>query len=578
MRAPHPRASRRRARRILNDATGETERAPRSSTAAYRTTSTRTFPGAEARREASSRPSSPRRRRSAGPSWTRTARRRRCDRARRKTRRRARRRRARRRAFPPKPPPRRRAISPKPRRGGGRFRRKRAARHDPPRVRTPHAEHDPSAPWRAPVALVIAHYDEWDDLDEMPVWANNSKDPRVHPDAPTARGYTVGADVPASAPRVARLRAQPRVRGRRVPAVRAGPLRQPPGRRRVRAGGRGQDRRRAFAARQSRDAPKGARRRRVPPDQRRLGWKLRAGVLPQARPVPGVVVGDVAADVDKCWRTVAGWWGHEGRPRRCPPPGYCCNYSRRRAKASARRRWRRGAKAYEALIERGERSPGAGPVATRTDDKWQIAIALEHMAHVMFGGHFPHYPRHCGEARVGASNENENENENAFLDAPVMGTFPDACCGGDACGAKGPFYAEDTDWTAGEPDFESGAPLAAREPPDLGKGRTRAPGPGWATPRRRATTRWSASPPGRDVSELDARRRARGSSSSERRWRRRGKTSPSWATTTARGASPSRRAPTVKGRVTRARRGVTAGGARRRAAAAEFERRSRRMT
>ena len=203
-----------------------------------------------------------------------------------------------------------------------------------------HAEHDPSAPWRAPVALVIAHYDEWDDLDEMPVWANNSKDPRVHPDAPTARGYTVAPMYQRRRPESPGYVPNHGYEGGvylrfvldhydNLPDVAvfvqadADKIGDVPSPRQVR---------------------RPARRRRHL-HQRRLGWKLRAGVLPQARPVPGVVVGDVAADVDKCRRTVAGWWGTSGRPRRCPPSrGTAATTSRRRAKASARRRWRRGAK------------------------------------------------------------------------------------------------------------------------------------------------------------------------------------------------------------------------------------------
>ena len=333
-----------------------------------------------------------------------------------------------------------------------------------------HAEHDPSAPWRAPVALVIAHYDEWDDLDEMPVWANNSKDPRVHPDAPTARGYTVA----------------PMYQRRRPESPGYVPNHGYEGGVYLRFVLDHYDNLPDVAVFVQADADKigdvPSRLGKVVTRQKErgdvgylpinVGWdgNFEQVYFHKRDPYQEWWSETSLRDVDKCWRTVAGWWGHEWPSETVPTvSGYCCNYfaaSRESIRATPLATWR---KAYEALIERGECSPGAGPVATRTDDKWQIAIALEHMAHVMFGGHFPHYPRHCGEARVGASNENENENENAFLDAPVMGTFPDACCGGDACGAKGPFYAEDTDWTAGEPDFESGAPPRL-EPPDLGKG------------------------------------------------------------------------------------------------------------
>jgi len=63
-------------------------------------------------------------------------------------------------------------------------------------------------------------------------------------------------------------------------------------------------------------------------------------------------------------------------------------------------------------------------VGTRDDDKWQLAITLEHLAHVMFGGHFPHYPRQCSGD----------------------GAFRDQCCDGTSCGAKGLYYMEGTDW------------------------------------------------------------------------------------------------------------------------------------
>ncbi len=43
--------------------------------------------------------------------------------------------------------------------------------------------------------------------------------------------------------------------------------------------------------------------------------------------------------------------------------------------------WR---KAYEQLIERAD--CGSGPMATRVDDKWQIAITLEHLADMVKKG------------------------------------------------------------------------------------------------------------------------------------------------------------------------------------------------
>jgi hypothetical protein len=180
--------------------------------------------------------------------------------------------------------------------------------------------------------------------------------------------------------------------------------------------------------------------------------------------------------IDQCWRTVAGWWGHEWPQETVPTvSGYCCNYfaaSRESIRKTPLETWK---KAYESLIERAECVPGSGPVATRVDDKWQIAVTLEHMAHIMFGGHFPHYPRHCGEARVGATNDESREASETSETAEkkdaalVMGVFPDSCCGGDACLSKGAFYTETTDWNADVLDFDSGDPPRP-EPPDLAEG------------------------------------------------------------------------------------------------------------
>ena len=434
----------------------------------------------------------------------------------------------------PKPPPRRRAIPPKTRRPS------RPAASSYPYS----AEHDPSAPWRAPVALVIAHYDEWDDLDEMPVWANNSKDPRVHPDAPTARGYTVA----------------PMYQRRRPESPGYVPNHGYEGGVYLQFVLDHYDNLPDVAVFVQADADKigdvPSRLGKVVTRQKErgdvgylpinVGWdgNFEQVYFHKRDPYQEWWSETSLPDVDKCWRTVAGLWGHEWPSETVPTvSGYCCNSPpRRRGKhpPTPLATWR---KAYETLIERGECSPGAGPVATRTDDKWQIAIALEHMAHVMFGGHLKHYPRHCGEARVGASNENENENENAFLDAPVMGTFPDACCGGDACGAKGAFYAEDTDWTADEPDFESGAPPRL-EPPDLGKGEDQS---AWAALGHPAQARddalvglaaLSGMSPYSDadpaVRSVEFKRAALAAARED---------VAGWATTKTRGASPSRRAP-----------------------------------
>jgi hypothetical protein len=108
-------------------------------------------------------------------------------------------------------------------------------------------------------------------------------------------------------------------------------------------------------------------------------------------------------------------------------------------------------KAYNQLIVKAECVEGAGPVATRDDDKWQIAITLEHLAHIMFGGHFPHYPRQCGGGGEGVGG----------------GLFRDECCDGTSCRAKGSYYFEDTDWLAqGGATIVSDPPTVVRRPPD----------------------------------------------------------------------------------------------------------------
>ena len=344
----------------------------RSSTAAYRTTSTRTFPGAEARWRRSSRLSSPRRRRSAGPSWTRTART--CG---------------------------RRAAEDAEEGaaggglGGGRFRRnlrrgggpsaetsaaaegdsaENAPPVDPPRVRTPHAEHDPSAPWRAPVALAIAHYDEWDDLDEMPVWANNSKDPRVHPDAPTARGYTVA----------------PMYQRRRPESPGYVPNHGYEGGVYLRFVLDHYDNLPDVAVFVQADADKigdvPSRLGKVVTRQKErgdvgylpinVGWdgNFEQVYFHKRDPYQEWWSETSLRDVDKCWRTVAGWWGHEWPSETVPTvSGYCCNYfaaSRRkhpRDAAARRGAKRRGAHRARRVLAR--RGPGGDAHGRQVADR-----------------------------------------------------------------------------------------------------------------------------------------------------------------------------------------------------------------
>jgi hypothetical protein len=326
------------------------------------------------------------------------------------------------------------------------------------------------------VAVVVAHYDEWDALPEMPVWANNSKDPRFFPDSPRARGYTVAPMYQRRRPENPGFVPNHGYEGGvylkfvvdhydNLPDVTV--FMQ------------------ADADAQS-DLP--SRLGKVVTRQKNFGdidyLPINVGndfnpeqvYFYKRDPYQEWWKETSLRAIDQCWRTVAGWWGHEWPQETVPTvSGYCCNYfaaSRESIRKTPLETWK---KAYESLIERAECVPGSGPVATRVDDKWQIAVTLEHMAHIMFGGHFPHYPRHCGEARVGATNDESREasetSETAEKKdaAPVMGVFPDSCCGGDACLSKGAFYTEDTDWNADVLDFENGDPPRP-EPPDLAEG------------------------------------------------------------------------------------------------------------
>jgi hypothetical protein len=54
-----------------------------------------------------------------------------------------------------------------------------------------HAEPDLGRPWPTRVVTVTSVYDEWDGVDMIPSWANNSADPS-RSRSPRAVGYTVG--------------------------------------------------------------------------------------------------------------------------------------------------------------------------------------------------------------------------------------------------------------------------------------------------------------------------------------------------------------------------------------------------
>lgn len=307
-----------------------------------------------------------------------------------------------------------------------------------------HAEPDLGRPWPTRVVTVWSVYDEWDDADEIPAFANNSADPSTFPDAPRAVGYTVAPmyqrrhpDMPGYVPNhgyeggaylkfivdyydnlpdvVVFLQADAveidDLAGK-LAAVVADPdavTYQP-----VNVGN---DRNLHDVYIYKRD-----------PYQE--WWSLTS-----------------LRGIEQCWRAVAGWFGHGWAADEVPQVSlYCCNYFAV-SKANVRRVpkdvWE---KAYDQLIVKGECVEGAGPVVTRDDDKWQIAITLEHLAHVIYGGYFPHFPRQCG-----------GEFENS--------AFRDQCCDGTTCGASGGF--EDIDWLAeGGAKIVSDPPTVLKRPPD----------------------------------------------------------------------------------------------------------------
>ena len=47
---------------------------------------------------------------------------------------------------------------------------------------------DRGAPWPTNVAMVVAHYNEWDELERIPDWANNTVDPATRPASPRGLG------------------------------------------------------------------------------------------------------------------------------------------------------------------------------------------------------------------------------------------------------------------------------------------------------------------------------------------------------------------------------------------------------
>ena len=320
-----------------------------------------------------------------------------------------------------------------------------------------HAEPDSKRPWTTQVAVVVAHYDEWDSLAEMPVWANNSVDPSLDENAPLCAGYTVAPIYQRRHPDAPNFVPNHGYEGGvylkfvvdhydNLPDV-------------------------AIFLQADADVLEDlpSRLKKVVERQATRGdvtyLPLNAGndfnpnqvYFHKRDPYQEWWQETSLRGIETCWRNVASWFGTEWGENEAPAvSGYCCNYfaaSRENIRKTPLEVWQ---KAYHQLIELAD--CGGGPVKDRAEDKWKIGITLEHMAHVMFGGHGPHYPRHCGSGRVGDDSTPPTE-------TPLQATLPDQCCSGDACGAKGWYYAEDTDWNTEPLEDMRHTGLLARVPP-----------------------------------------------------------------------------------------------------------------
>ena len=309
-------------------------------------------------------------------------------------------------------------------------------------------EFDRGAPWPTNVAMVVAHYNEWDELERIPDWANNTVDPATRPASPRGLGYTVAPIYQRKHPDRANFVPNHGFEGGayikyvldfydNLPDVTIF----------VQADAGGLP---DFAGRLSTIVANADKITYTPLNvaSDKEEWST---YFHKRIPYQEWWMSSDLRKVDKCWRSVAGMFGHSWPENVVPQvSGYCCNLfaaSRDNIRRVPKDVWQH---LYDNLIVNGECIPGEGPVQNRDDDKWQLGIVLEHMSHVMFGGHFPHYPRHCGAAG------------NQYVGAQL---FSDECCDGRSCLAKGWFDIEDTDWMADPVEVKDDPPNLARIPP-----------------------------------------------------------------------------------------------------------------
>ena len=309
------------------------------------------------------------------------------------------------------------------------------------------SEFDKGAPWPTKVAMVVAHYNEWDNLERIPDWANNTVDPATRPHSARALGYTVAPMYQRKHPDRPNYVPNHGFEGGayikyvidwydNLPDVTmfvqadAGDLPN-------------------FAGRLS-TIVANADNIKYTPLNVGLDTDPMSLYFHKRIPYQDWWMSTDLRKVERCWRTVAGLFG-ESWPEDVVPQvsGYCCNLfaaSRDNIRRVPKEIWQ---SIYDNLIVKGECVPGEGPVQNREDDKWQLGIVFEHLSHVMFGGHFPHYPRHCGAVK------------DQYVGAQL---FSDGCCDGTSCLAKGWFDIEDTDWMANPVQIKDDPNTLARRP------------------------------------------------------------------------------------------------------------------
>jgi hypothetical protein len=310
------------------------------------------------------------------------------------------------------------------------------------------SEFDKGAPWPTKVAMVVAHYNEWDNLERIPEWANNTVDPATRPHSARALGYTVAPMYQRKHPDRPNYVPNHGFEGGayikyvidwydNLPDVTM------------------------FVQADAGDLPNFAERLstivtnadRIDFTPLNVGRETDSMSLYFHKRIPyqDWWMSTDLRKVEKCWRTVAGLFG-EYWPEDAVPQvsGYCCNLfaaSRDNIRRVPKEVWQY---VYDNLIVKGECVPGEGPVQNREDDKWQLGIVFEHLSHVMFGGHFPHYPRHCGAVK------------DQYVGAQL---FSDQCCDGTSCLTKGWFDIEDTNWMANPVNIKDDPNTLARRPP-----------------------------------------------------------------------------------------------------------------